>query len=86
MGGVVQASGAPWDGDLGTNSGSAYVFDLGCDCPADINADGKLNILDFVAFQLLWQGSDAAADCNGDGFFDTLDFVCFQELFQQGCN
>ena len=54
-------------------------------CPADVNGDGLLNILDFVAFQLLWQGSDAAADCDANGVLDSLDFVCFQQLFVEGC-
>jgi len=54
-------------------------------CPADINADGELSILDFVAFQLLWQDQDPSADCDADGLFTVLDFVCFQQLFQAGC-
>ena len=64
-----------------------YMLTVGFEpCDADLNGDFRLDILDFVTFQLLWQAADPAADCNGDGFFDTLDFVCFQELFQQGCN
>jgi hypothetical protein len=54
-------------------------------CPADINADGTLNILDFVAFQLLWQDADPAADCDASGDFDVLDFACFQQEFVSGC-
>jgi hypothetical protein len=54
-------------------------------CPADFNADGVLNILDFVALQLAWQAGDDAADVNGDGQLDVLDFVAFQDLFEEGC-
>jgi Dockerin type I domain len=54
-------------------------------CAADVNGDGNLDILDFVAFQQLWQQQDAAADCDGNGLFNILDFVCYQQLFQAGC-
>lgn len=54
-------------------------------CDADINADGALDILDFIAFQLLWQDGDPAADCDGNGAFDVVDVVCFRQLFQKGC-
>jgi FG-GAP-like repeat len=55
-------------------------------CPADLNGDGMLNILDFVAFQVAFQAGDVGADCDGDGRLEyPADFVCFQELFQAGC-
>ena len=54
-------------------------------CAADVNADGQLNILDFVAFQLLFVGGDPGADCDGNGALNILDFVCYQQLFQAGC-
>jgi len=54
-------------------------------CPADFNADGAANILDFIAFQAAFQAGDDAADANGDGSLDILDFTAFQEIFEQGC-
>ena len=54
-------------------------------CAADVNGDGVLNILDFVAFQGLFQAMDPCADCDGNGMFNILDFVCYQALFQAGC-
>jgi len=54
-------------------------------CEADVNGDGELNILDFVAFQALFVAGDDAADCDRSGSLDILDFVCFQQLFQAGC-
>ena len=77
------------DGDdavVGAPGGeAAYVFDLNCACPADVNGDGNLNVLDFVAFQLLWQDGDPIADCDANAEFNVLDFVCFQQLFVEGC-
>jgi len=54
-------------------------------CPQDCNADGALNILDFVCFQQHFVAGDDAADCNADGVLNVLDFVCFQLKFVEGC-
>jgi hypothetical protein len=55
-------------------------------CPADINADGALNILDFVAFQQAFTAGELSADCDGDGVLvNPLDFVCFQRVFVGEC-
>lgn len=54
-------------------------------CSADCNADGALNVLDFVCFQSEWMSQTAAGDCNADGAFDVLDFICFQSVFVTGC-
>ena len=67
---------------LGAASADGIVVS---ECPADVNGDGELNVLDFVAFQTLWAGEDPSADCDADGDFNVLDFVCFQQLFVAGC-
>ena len=58
-------------------------FSLGCQ--ADFNADGALDVLDFVSFQTAFVAGDDAADCDGDGELDIVDFICFQAVFQFGC-
>jgi len=55
------------------------------DCPADVNGDGSLSILDFIAFQELFEAGDTGADCNEDGELNVVDFVCFQGVFAAGC-
>jgi hypothetical protein len=79
--------GARFRDDLGPESGAAYVFDLQCTptCPADCNADGVVNIFDFLCFQGLVTTGDPAADCNGDGSVNIFDFLCFQGLVTEGC-
>jgi hypothetical protein len=64
-----------------------HIFDPGeCGgCGADVNGDGELNVLDFVAFQLAWVAQDPSADCDANGVFDILDFACFQQEFAAGC-
>jgi hypothetical protein len=54
-------------------------------CPPDFNADGVLNVLDFVAFQLSWQAKAPNADCDWNGTIDVMDIACFQEMFATGC-
>lgn len=54
-------------------------------CVADMNGDGVLSILDFVAFQSAFLDGSMDADCNGDGILNVLDFVCFQDEFVTGC-
>jgi hypothetical protein len=56
-------------------------------CPADVNNDATLNILDFIAFQQLFLAADPNADCDHDGrLANPADFICFQQLFNQGCD
>jgi uncharacterized membrane protein len=54
-------------------------------CPADCNADGALNILDFVCFQNEWNAQSEIGDCDANGVYNILDFVCFQGVFAAGC-
>ena len=54
-------------------------------CPADVNGDTILNILDFVAYQSAFLNQDPTADCDANAVFNILDFVCYQQLFQTGC-
>ena len=54
-------------------------------CSVDCNADGQLNVLDFVCFQGAWSSQAVGGDCNGDGAFNVLDFVCYQGAFVAGC-
>jgi hypothetical protein len=55
-------------------------------CPADLNKDGTLSILDFIAFQQAFVNAHPSADCNKSGALNILDFVCFQSTFVDGCD
>src|SRR5690606_23137052 len=60
-------------------SGAAHIFDLGCIlCPADLDGDGELTFLDFLAFQNLFSAGDMAADFDDSGALDFFDFLAFQ--------
>ena len=77
---------SPGDDDNGRESGSAYVFDLGCnDCPPDLNGDGLVNTQDFVAFLNAWASRDPLADWDENGVIDTRDFVAYLNDWAAGC-
>jgi hypothetical protein len=61
----------------GTLSGGAFVFDSfpPCDCPADTNDDGLVDVEDLVNVILAWGSSDPDADVNGDDVVDVMDLV-----------
>jgi hypothetical protein len=76
-----------WTWDTADGAGDSFTIIVGpAGCDADVNGDGELSVLDFVAFQQLWQAGDPVADCDANADFNVLDFVCFQQLFQAGCN
>jgi hypothetical protein len=54
-------------------------------CLGDVNGDGELTIVDFIAFQNGFTAGSPKADCDQNGVLNVLDFVCFQDVFQAGC-
>ena len=78
-------AGAIGDDDLGSSSGSAYVFDLVCTCLTDFNRDLLLDTRDLLAFLNAWASGDSTADYNGDGTVDTQDFTDFLNDWVAGC-
>ena len=70
------AVGAPYDDDAGSQSGSAYVFQiLDAPCPADVTGDGVVDVLDLLAVLVAWGQSGVPEDITGDGLVDTLDLL-----------
>ena len=65
-------------GGGGRSGGYSPLFALGNGSGrADLNGDGKTDILDFVMLMADWgqTGSNVTGDINGDGQVDILDFV-----------
>lgn len=67
---------------------SSRIARYGCirkPCPADVDADGELTIMDWLEFQMLFDARQPSADFDGDGEFTLFDFLRFQDTFQAGC-
>ena len=56
-----------------------------CQCPADCDRSGSLDIFDFLCFQNHFAVADPRADCDASGVLDFFDFLCFQDAFGAGC-
>lgn len=54
-------------------------------CAADCDANGELNILDFVCYKGEFDAASACADVNADGVLNIYDFIAFQTEFVAGC-
>jgi hypothetical protein len=58
-------------------------------CPADFNADGTTDFLDYADFVTCFEGSDCPAgrtsDFNADGTTDFFDYSDFVAAFEAGC-
>jgi len=73
--------GSAWDDDNGTNSGSAYVFDLDCPSatPGDLNGDGIVDGSDLLILLSAWgecaDPDDCPADLDGDGEVGASDLL-----------
>jgi hypothetical protein len=56
-----------------------------CECMADFDASGTLDIDDFIAFQTGFAVEHPCADTDRSGALDIDDFITFQTLFAVGC-
>jgi len=74
--GGAAIAGVSNDDDLGSNSGSAYIF--ACGGPAilgDINGDGAVSGADLAVLLGAWGTADPLADLNDDGTVDAADLA-----------
>ena len=76
-------------GSDGAGVGQAWIAFLGDVCPVDCDANGVLDIFDFLCFQNDFvSGDPRACDCSlttGPAICDIFDFLCFQFEFVSGC-
>jgi len=64
---------------------SSAIIQTRVGCRADINADGVLDLFDFLGFQNYFVTGDPRADFVPDSSFDIFDFLTFQNEFVSGC-
>ncbi|RNC82747.1 MAG: hypothetical protein ED559_13535 [Phycisphaera sp.] len=78
-------AGAALDDDQGSDSGSAYLFNLAPDCFADTNHDGLLSPTDFTAWIGAYNLSGPDCDQNADGSCAPNDFTAWLNNYNSGC-
>ncbi|MEO1008585.1 MAG: serine hydrolase domain-containing protein [Planctomycetota bacterium] len=54
-------------------------------CAADLDADGRLTLFDFLAFQVAFAVGAQAGDYDRSGALDLFDFLAFSNDFALGC-
>ncbi|MFN0132105.1 MAG: hypothetical protein ACKVW3_06190 [Phycisphaerales bacterium] len=65
-----------------------YGLIVGCrlpTCPADCDADGKVNVNDFICFVNAYATFDPFANAQADNIFNVNDFVAFMGRVAAGC-
>ncbi len=74
-------------GATGIGAQSGYVFTIVPTepCPADLNVDGVLDIIDVFDFLLAYNAGDSLADLTGDGILDISDVFAFLDSYNAGC-
>lgn len=56
-----------------------------CECRADVNGDGYLDVSDIFTFLSLWFGGDPLADFNSSGMLEVQDILAFLQAWFSGC-
>ncbi|MCC6230849.1 MAG: hypothetical protein IT432_16685 [Phycisphaerales bacterium] len=77
--------GYAWAENIGWINLDDATHYVGLLCPADINADGFVNALDYDQFASWFEAGDPQADYNGDSFVNGLDYDAFASNFEAGC-
>jgi hypothetical protein len=83
------SKGVPYrlSGQINQPKGHTRFFGLGeaVGCAPDLDANGILDLFDFLGFVNLFNVGDPAADFDGDGVLDLFDFLAFTNAFNVGC-
>lgn len=80
------ANGEMYIVDQGSGGTSGQVFKIVSACPADINGDGTINVLDLIDMLLQFgMVGCSPTDVNGDGTTNVLDLIELLLLFGTSC-
>lgn len=83
--GLVLVNGQQWDNWAGGGRMATDQIAWLLSCPADLDGDGDRTVLDFLAFQNLFEAGDPRADFCYDRRLDIFDFLEFFNQFEIGC-
>jgi probable HAF family extracellular repeat protein len=78
---TITGDGTDPDGNL-----EAWIATIGTPpCRVDLDANGAVNIQDFLAFLQLYAAGDARADMDNNGAINIQDFLGFLSAYAAGC-
>jgi len=80
---IGDAAGAPIEGYQAGRTTLQWIHRPAC--TADFNADGIVDVFDFLAFQNAFDAAGLIADLDADGSLTIFDFLAFQAAFDAGC-
>lgn len=72
----------------GGGTGAISVVQVPCDygdCVADFNGDGRVNLLDKLAFKRAFESGSHCADIDGDGQLTIFDELLYEDEYVVGC-
>jgi hypothetical protein len=73
-GGALYFEGSIYQGGQYDMAFRTYMF-VTAPCPADVNGDGSVDVLDLLQLLAAWGNSGGPEDINGDGIVDVLDLL-----------
>jgi parallel beta-helix repeat protein len=68
-------TGVPGNGYVEVVDMGAYEYQPQATCPADVNGDAFVDVLDLLAVLAAWGATSGPEDINGDGVVDVLDLL-----------
>ncbi|MCW5776401.1 MAG: PQQ-dependent sugar dehydrogenase [Phycisphaeraceae bacterium] len=68
------------------NLNGGGVYRIKPRCAVDLDGNGEVNTVDFLAFLNAFTGGDPVADFNNDGTINTVDVVVFMNAWNSGCD
>jgi murein DD-endopeptidase MepM/ murein hydrolase activator NlpD len=82
-GDLVRCTVTPNDGHVDGPPATLTITMAGC--RPDINADGAVNVADFLAFLAAYAAASPIADIDHSGQVNVADFLSFLQLYAAGC-
>jgi hypothetical protein len=86
---LASAGGALWAGgayDLNGGTPTPFLAQSRCNCPADMNNDGAVDVRDYLAYLQLYAAGSPLADMNSNEVVNVQDYLLFLGRYSTGCN
>lgn len=61
------------------------MFMVRMECAADCDANGTLNVFDYICFGNDYAAGGVYSDCDGNSVHNVFDYICYGNLYAGGC-